>query len=140
MTDPISGEMASQAVQNIAEVGEVEEAEPSKNFADTMNAESDGADAVDGVDPEFEVDAVDEVDAVEAPSEIPTDDFIQGLLQEEDKIQAMMERCLNGEGLDQQEMLQMQAVIYSYSQRVDLTTKIVESATGGIKQVMNTQV
>ena len=143
MTDPISAEMASQAAQNYAEIGEVDGAEPSKNFADTMDAQSDeakDAEAADGVDADFAVDEVNEVEEVEAPSEIPTDDFIQSLLGEEDQIQAMMEDCLGGGSMEQEDMLQMQAVIYSYSQRMDLTTKVVENATSGIKQVMNTQV
>jgi hypothetical protein len=30
--------------------------------------------------------------------------------------------------------------VYGYAQKVDLASKVVDKATGGIKQVMNTQV
>lgn len=144
MTDPVSAEVASQAVQQqgVEEVGGVDESEPSKDFSDSLGAQADDAsvDSTQGSESDFAIDEVDDVPQIEEVSEIPTDDFIQGLLREEEDIQAMMEDCLDGAEMDQQEMLQMQAVIYSYSQRVELTTKVVEGVSGSIEQVMNTQV
>lgn len=147
MTDPVSGEMASQAIEQVADqaggVDEVDGAEPTSDFSEMMEShQQPDADVQAGeqVQESMQVDGAEEVDRVEEVSEIPTDDFVQELMREESNIHEMMERCLSGNGLDQQEMLQMQAVIYSYSQRVELTTKVVEAATGGIEQVMNTQV
>ncbi len=141
MSDAISGQMAQQAATAIQEVGGAE-------ATDGPGTQDGGFDAamgeqeaqVDGVEDSEAIQEVEEVVEVEAVSQIPTDDFVQQLLSEEDDIQAMMERCISGDTLDQQEMLQMQAVIYSYSQRVDLTTKVVEQATSGLDKVMNTQV
>ena len=140
MTDPVSAEMASQAVQTAAEPDGVEEASPTADFSESMAEAGPGVDGAEAVDGAQQVEAPQDVDAVEETSEIPTDDFIQRMMEEESNIERMMEDCLNGAEMDQQDMLQMQAVIYSYSQRVDLTTKVVENATSGIKEVMNTQV
>ena len=147
MTDPVSGEMASQAVEQVRgqqeAVEEVDGADEATDFSQMMSSDDDaqvGVDNADEIDEVAGVDEIQQVDRVEEPAEIQTDDFVQKLLEEESSIEQMMEDCLDGDGLDQEEMLQMQAVIYSYSQRVDLTTKVVENATGGIEQVMNTQV
>ncbi len=145
MTDPVSADMAGKAVEQMADqaqgVEEVDGAEPTSDFSEMMDQQ--GNPEVDAADPAadpMQVDGAEQVDQIEEVNEIPTDDFVQQLLHEEDNIHEMMEQCMSGEGLDQQEMLEMQAVIYAYSQRVDLTTKVVEASTGGIEQVMNTQV
>ena len=145
MTDPVSADMAGKAVEQMADqaqgVEEVDGAEPTSDFSEMMDQQ--GNPEVDAADPAadpMQVDGAEQVDQIEEVNEIPTDDFVQQLLHEEDNLHEMMEQCMSGEGLDQQEMLEMQAVIYAYSQRVDLTTKVVEASTGGIEQVMNTQV
>ena len=142
MTDPVSGEAAAQAVEQLSPETDVldgvEGAGDGADFSEMMESSPEGD--VDGVDETMEVDAPQEVEPVEEVGEIPTEDFIQQLLEEEEHIEEMMERCLDGGAMEQEEMLQMQAAIYSYSQRVDLTTKVVDSATSGVEQVMNTQV
>ena len=144
MTDPVSGSMASQGVESIAQqAGGVEGAEQAgsaTDFSQAMGDDGAEVDAVSGVDDALDVQGVEQIDTIDPAAEIPTDDFVQRMLEEESSIQNMMEDCLNGAEMGQEEMLQMQAVIYSYSQRVDLTTKVVENATSGIKDVMNTQV
>ena len=142
MTDPVSGEAAAQAVEQLSPETDVldgvEGAGDGADFSEMMESSPEGD--VDGVDETMEVDAPQVVEPVEEVGEIPTEDFIQQLLEEEEHIEEMMERCLDGGAMEQEEMLQMQAAIYSYSQRVDLTTKVVDSATSGVEQVMNTQV
>ena len=142
MTDPVSGEAAAQAVEQLSPETDVldgvEGAGDGAEFSEMMESSPEGD--VDGVDETMEVDPPQAVEPVEEVGEIPTEDFIQQLLEEEEHIEEMMERCLDGGAMEQEEMLQMQAAIYSYSQRVDLTTKVVDSATSGVEQVMNTQV
>lgn len=148
MTDPVSGQMASQAVETMnQQSGEVGSSTnpfsaTEADFSEAMDqaGEAQGADGIDGVDGVDEIEEVDAAQEIDPAEEIPTDDFIQNLLSEEESIESMMEDCLNGGDMGKEDMMQMQAVIYSYSQRVDLTTKVVENATSGIKQVMNTQV
>lgn len=147
MTDPVSGQAASQAVEQVAHqpeaVDEPEGAEPTRDFDESMESHQEGAEnpqAAGGVEAPDQVERVESVDRVERIDATDTDDFIQKMLRDESEIDEMMQRALDGQAMDQQEMLQMQAVIYSYSQRVDLTTKIVDNATGAVEQVMNTQV
>ena len=142
MTDPVSGEAAAQAVEQLSPETDVldgvDGAGDGADFSEVMESSQEGD--VDGVDETMEVDAPQEGQSVEEVGEIPTEDFIQQLLEQEEHVEEMMERCLDGGTMEQEEMLQMQAAIYSYSQRVDLTTKVVDSATKGVEQVMNTQV
>ncbi len=144
MSDAISGQMAQQAATAVQEVGgaqAMDEAQPQgQSFDAALGEQQAQVDEVGDVGDLAQVDAVQESEEVASVSEIPTDDFVQQLLSEEGDIQAMMERCMSGEDLDQQEMLQMQAVIYTYSQRVELTTKVVQQATSGLDKMMNTQV
>ena len=143
MTDPISAEVAAQTTQQLGGAEQAEQAAPGQDFAATFDQSGPApegvaeAGAVDGVAQVEQVQQAEEIGSVNA---VDTEDFVQRLLQEESTIEEMMERCLNGQGLGPEEMLQMQAVIYSYSQRVELASKVVENAASGVKQVMNTQV
>lgn len=144
MTDPISGQMASPAVHSIVQQGGDVKASGGASFQDALTSSHsprvDQADPSSALNPIGHIEPSQASDPLDAVQALPTDDFIQGLLRDETDITAMMERCLRGESFAPDEMLQMQALIYSYSQRVDLTTKVVEKATSGIQQVMNTQV
>lgn len=66
--------------------------------------------------------------------------MMQGLVSGQDKMQQIMNSALSGRQFNQQELLAMQAGVYRYSQELELTSKVVEKATSGIKQTMNTQV
>lgn len=142
MTDPISGQVASQAMEALQQSGATD-GPASTGGANGFDQTLQGADSAQepaAIDSEGGVEATSQVEAIEQVDEIPTDDFVQRLLGEESQIEEMMDKCLNGGDLGQEDMLQMQSVIYAYSQRVELTSKVVDNATSGIKQVMNTQV
>ncbi|MFU8806296.1 MAG: hypothetical protein ACNA8W_20970 [Bradymonadaceae bacterium] len=145
MTDPISGQLAAQALQQPATTQGIDGPGqgPSPGGASFKDVMTEQTQAAGGVDGPGEAQAVQEVQAPEVAERVEQaqlDDFIDGILANEKDLKRMMEQCMNGGAMGQQEMLQMQALIYSYSQKVDLTTKVVEKATGGLKQVMNTQV
>lgn len=142
MTDPISGQLASQAMQQPTATQGVEGParggqNPSTSFKEVMAEKTEAAGQVDGAP---KAQAVEAPEKVEKVHKAQLDDFVNGILTNETDLKRMMEHCMQGGAMGQQEMLQMQALIYSYSQKVDLTTKVVEKATGGLKQVMNTQV
>lgn len=67
-------------------------------------------------------------------------DMLQGLIGGQDKMAAIMKSALSGQKMGPQELLAMQAGVYRFSQELELTSKVVEKATSGIKQTMNTQV
>jgi len=58
----------------------------------------------------------------------------------QDKMTQIMKVALSGRQFNSQELLAMQAGVYKFSQELDLTGKVIEKATSGIKQTMNTQV
>ncbi|MBA2663114.1 MAG: hypothetical protein H0U74_12530 [Bradymonadaceae bacterium] len=140
MSDPISGKMASQALQQPQEsqpVGGGSKDSHGASFKDVISRQSEAAEPVDTTRGSGPVEPAAKTEGVERSR---MDNFVKGVLKDEQQIDRMMARCMRGGPVDQKEMLQMQALIYSYSQKVDLATKVVEKATGGLKQVMNTQV
>lgn len=66
--------------------------------------------------------------------------MIESLVKGQDKMSQLMKVALSGRKFSHQELLAMQAVVYQFSQEVELTSKVVEKATSGVKQTMNTQV
>ncbi|OGQ92200.1 MAG: hypothetical protein A2289_02530 [Deltaproteobacteria bacterium RIFOXYA12_FULL_58_15] len=66
--------------------------------------------------------------------------MLDGLLGGQDRMTKIMDMALSGKQFSAQELIAMQAGVYRFSQEVELTSKVVEKATSGIKQTMNTQV
>jgi hypothetical protein len=66
--------------------------------------------------------------------------MLDGLVGGQDKMSQIMKLALSGKQFNSQELLAMQAGVYRFSQELDLTGKVIEKATSGIKQTMNTQV
>ncbi len=66
--------------------------------------------------------------------------MLQNLLTGQDKMTKIMDVALSGRQFSPSELLAMQAGVYRFTQELDLTSKVVEKATGGIKQTLNTQV
>jgi hypothetical protein len=67
-------------------------------------------------------------------------EIIEQLAGGQDKMSNIMNVALSGKELSSTELLAMQAGIYRFSQELEITSKVVEKATSGIKQTMNTQV
>ena len=134
MVDPIAG--AGQVSADIAssdatsgKTGGVSD-EGAVTFDDVLEAEAEPG-------PSETVDTVDEVSPVEGNR---LSELVESMQADRASLQETMDRVMSGQDLDQQEMLEMQAMVYQYSQRVELTSKVVEKATGGLKQMLNMQV
>lgn len=79
---------------------------------------------------------------------------VEGATKAEGGLKAVLQQVVDGQGkLDQiikmatsgkvygnQELLAIQAAVYKFSQELELTSKVVEKATSGVKQTMQTQV
>ena len=65
---------------------------------------------------------------------------IEELVNGQDQMADIMKLALSGKKLSSSELLAMQAGVYRFSQELEITSKVVEKATSGIKQTMNTQV
>jgi hypothetical protein len=55
------------------------------------------------------------------------------------EIDAMMQRALRGEDLGARELLLWQSQVYTYSQQVELVSRIADRTVQGIKLLLNTQ-
>lgn len=66
--------------------------------------------------------------------------MLESLINGQDKMNTIMHLALSGKQFSPTELLAMQAGVYRFTQELDLTSKVVEKATGGIKQTLNTQV
>lgn len=144
MTDPIQGISAIQGAAGLDGASGPSGAGGPKgaSFDDVMEGQkTQEAEATQGVE------AAQEVEAPEAPAQVEKssavdqmDSFLDGMSKDEAELKDLMERCMGGQDLSQKELLRVQVLVYGYAQKVDLASKVVDKATGGIKQVMNTQV
>lgn len=67
-------------------------------------------------------------------------DMLGDMIGGQDKMNGIMKMALSGRQFSPPELLAMQAGVYRFSQELELTSKVIEKATSGIKQTMNTQV
>jgi hypothetical protein len=144
MTDPIQGIGAIDKMKELDKASGVGGPQGA-SFDEVMGDQgAQGVEQAEGVEG---VEGPQEVEAAEAPQEVEKsgaidkmDQFLDGMSKDEAELNDLMERCMGGADLSQKELLRVQMLVYGYAQKVDLASKVVDKATGGIKQVMNTQV
>lgn len=66
--------------------------------------------------------------------------MLNQMVDGQNKLDDIIKMATSGKKYGQQELLAIQASVYKFSQELDLTSKVVEKATSGIKQTMQTQV
>lgn len=64
---------------------------------------------------------------------------IAELRSDERRLDRFVRQAARGGPMDPAELLSMQALVYRYSQRVDLLAKLVERLTGAVRQTLQTQ-
>lgn len=73
-----------------------------------------------------------------------TSNALMGMMGNMEKGQASLDKLINGAAsgktFSNAELLSLQAGMYKYSQELDLTSKVVEKATSGLKDTLKTQV
>ena len=95
-----------------------------------------------------QVNATDEgrlgVKPIEAKQKTTKDADLKNLLNHvvegQNKLDDIIKMATSGKQYGNQELLAIQAAVYKFSQELDLTGKVVEKATSGVKQTMQTQV
>lgn len=80
------------------------------------------------------------VGATEHAEESKLQGMVSQLVHGQDKMTKIMNLALSGKQFSPTDLLSMQVAVYRYSQELDLTSKVVQQATSGIKQTLNTQV
>jgi hypothetical protein len=86
--------------------------------------------------------AAEPVDA--KPETSKASNMVSGVVNSLEKGQLNLEKLINsgmsGKNFSNSELLSLQASMYKYTQELDLTSKVVEKATSGLKDVVKTQV
>jgi hypothetical protein len=123
----------SQAVQHAQQVQKTEMTAKVDSTHKTQLAKLDQKVTSKGMDP------------VGQKSEInKSKSVISNMMEGMEKGQASIDKLINGglqgKSMSNQEMLQLQAGMYKYSQELELTGKVVEKATSGLKDTLKTQV
>lgn len=144
MVDPVSGS-AAEVARQVAEQADagggasgVDGADDDAGF-DAAMGEAEAVDEVDSVE-SVEAHGDMEVTGVEELDETGLRDFMDDLGSDRERLDAMLEKCRSGGEMEQRELLELQGLIYGYSQRVEIATKVADKAAGGLKQMMNVRV
>jgi hypothetical protein len=65
---------------------------------------------------------------------------IRGLEQGQMDLERLIQAGASGRRFSNAELLSLQASLYKYTQELDLTSKVVEKATSGLRDIIKTQV
>lgn len=66
--------------------------------------------------------------------------MLSGIEKGQGAMDRLIQAGMSGKGFSNGELIAMQAGVYKYTQELDLTSKIVEQATSGLKDTLKTQV
>jgi hypothetical protein len=122
-------------VQDVSKVTEVNKTQDPTRAADVLRTAQ--SQKVDGVNPDTGVKAVDKkAETREAGFKSILNQVVEG----QNKLDDIIKMATSGKTYGNQELLAIQAAVYKFSQELDLTSKVVEKATSGVKQTMQTQV
>ncbi|MCP3103308.1 ATP-dependent helicase HrpB [Myxococcus sp. K15C18031901] len=80
------------------------------------------------------------VDSVQSAREQQAARMLDRVGQAQKRLDGILELAESGRSFSPAELLAFQAQVYRASQELDLAGKVVEKATGGVKQVLQTQV
>jgi hypothetical protein len=80
------------------------------------------------------------VDSVQSAREQQAARMVERVSQAQKRLDHILELAESGRTFTPAELLAFQAHVYRASQELDLAGKVVEKATGGVKQVLQTQI
>jgi hypothetical protein len=131
--------MAQQGVQNPQQVNPA--MDPSKvnetqKAADVLRTAQ--SQQVGGVDKSLQVKTVEGVKETGHGGGLKA--VLNQVVDGQNKLDQIIKMATSGKVYGNQELLAVQAAVYKFSQELDLTSKVVEKATSGVKQTMQTQV
>ena len=67
-------------------------------------------------------------------------EFVDRVGADQRRLDRTMQAAVRGRDLDATELLRVQHLMYEHNQRVELASKVVQSAASGLKQILNMQV
>jgi hypothetical protein len=95
---------------------------------------------------------MDNISSTQKPTEIKQDlpvektrdtqltKVLNSVITGQDKMSKIIKLATSGQSFTPTELLAVQAGVYKFSQELELTSKVVEKATDGVKQTLQTQV
>lgn len=133
--------MAQQGVNDPNKVGDLQK---TQQVTQTQQTQS-GADVVrtahsqqvGGVDKSLDVKRV---EGTQKTQEQGLKSLLNQVVDGQNKLDQIIKMATSGKTYGNQELLAIQASVYKFSQELELTSKVVEKATSGVKQTMQTQV
>ncbi|HBU46872.1 MAG: ATP-dependent helicase HrpB [Myxococcota bacterium] len=80
------------------------------------------------------------VEGITAPGQAGLSKLLGGVMDGQGKLDKIIKLATSGQQFNPTELLAIQAGVYKFSQELELTSKVVEKATSGVKQTLQTQV
>jgi len=114
------------------DVTKVQEATKASDVLRTAQSQQVG-----GVDKSIDVKRV---EAKAETKESGLKSILNQVVDGQNKLDQVIKMATSGKTYGNQELLAIQAAVYKFSQELELTSKVVEKATSGVKQTMQTQV
>jgi hypothetical protein len=139
MTGPMTGIAATQWVQQTLpdQAAQVSKSGESKFDAVLADKAQVTSGAVQSPDP---VGQVESVGKTEKPTLNMVSRVVTELEQGQLRLDKLIDAGVSGKQFSNAELLSLQASMYKYTLELDLTSKVVEKATSGLKDVVKTQV
>lgn len=142
MTGPMMGIAATPLVQQkLPDQGAPQASKPGESKFDAVLA--DKAQAVGKPQAVQGAEAVGQVEAVAKPEHATLNlvsHVVSELEQGQLRLDTLIDAGMSGKSFSNAELLSLQASMYKYTLELDLTSKVVEKATSGLKDVVKTQV
>jgi len=138
-TQPGGGQEANKfdkmMTQQVQDTNKVQD--PTK-VGDVKSMDTLRAAKMDAVNPSTQVKTVDGVKDTQKQDGIKR--LMGNVMDGQNALDQIIAKASSGKQFNNQELLAMQAGVYKFSQELELTSKVVEKATSGVKQTMQTQV
>lgn len=139
----VNATQQAQAAQQAQKVAQVDKAQQAQRVDPTNKTEKAALNKVSAnTSEQVSAKALDPVSAKQETSK--TTGMLTKMLGDMEKGQGVMDKLinggLNGKNFNSSELLSLQAGMYKYTQELELTGKVVEKATSGLKDTLKTQV
>jgi hypothetical protein len=145
MAQKTQGVDAASKVQQTQQISQIQKTQHVAQVQDVNKAEKAGLNKVNGNVETKEKATVKATDPVAAKSETQkVTGMMSKMMGDLEKGQGVMDKLisggLSGKNFSSSELLALQAGMYKYTQELELTGKVVEKATSGLKDTLKTQV
>ena len=110
-----------------------------KSFQDVLQQTSSQA-GMDNASPVQRTPEIKQDLPVEKTRDTQLTKVLSSVVSGQDKMSKIIKLATSGRAFNPTELLAIQAGVYKFSQELELTSKVVEKATDGVKQTLQTQV